>query len=63
MLSSVVNEVCRNSVTRGSFHGVVLNVVVLSAPTFADQDNLPQTMAFILETYRWRPVSAGGAIA
>ncbi|KIM47190.1 hypothetical protein M413DRAFT_440696 [Hebeloma cylindrosporum] len=30
------------------------------APTFADQENLPQTMAFVLETYRWRPVSAGG---
>ncbi|PPQ95023.1 hypothetical protein CVT25_000486 [Psilocybe cyanescens] len=30
------------------------------APTFADQDILPQTMAFILETFRWRPVTAGG---
>lgn len=30
------------------------------APTLADQDMLPQTMAFILETFRWRPVSAGG---
>ncbi|KAF9560649.1 cytochrome P450 [Agrocybe pediades] len=30
------------------------------APTFADQDLLPQTMAFVLETFRWRPVSAGG---
>ncbi|KAE9405427.1 cytochrome P450 [Gymnopus androsaceus JB14] len=29
-------------------------------PTFSDQDSLPKTMAFIYETYRWRPVSAGG---
>lgn len=31
-----------------------------SAPTLADQNTLPQTMAFVLETFRWRPVSAGG---
>ncbi|KDR69933.1 hypothetical protein GALMADRAFT_255243 [Galerina marginata CBS 339.88] len=30
------------------------------APTYADQDVLPQTMAFVLESFRWRPVSAGG---
>jgi len=30
------------------------------APTLADQDKLPQTAAFVLETFRWRPVSAGG---
>jgi len=30
------------------------------APTFADQDMLPQTMAWVLETFRWRPVTAGG---
>jgi cytochrome P450 len=30
------------------------------APTFADQEMLPQTTAFVLETFRWRPVSAGG---
>ncbi|KAF8148666.1 cytochrome P450 [Crassisporium funariophilum] len=30
------------------------------APTHADQDMLPQTMAFVQETFRWRPVSAGG---
>ncbi|KAF9527924.1 cytochrome P450 [Crepidotus variabilis] len=30
------------------------------APTMADQDMLPQTMAWVLETFRWRPVSAGG---
>jgi hypothetical protein len=47
---------------KGSFNDVVLNIVDLSAPTFADQENLPQTMAFVLETFRWRPVSAGGAI-
>ncbi|KAL0948576.1 hypothetical protein HGRIS_011135 [Hohenbuehelia grisea] len=29
-------------------------------PTLDDQDMLPQTMAFVLETMRWRPVSAGG---
>ncbi|KAL0948574.1 hypothetical protein HGRIS_011133 [Hohenbuehelia grisea] len=29
-------------------------------PTMDDQDMLPQTMAFVLETMRWRPVSAGG---
>ncbi|KAJ3553003.1 hypothetical protein NP233_g12746 [Leucocoprinus birnbaumii] len=26
----------------------------------SDQENLPQTMAFVLETFRWRPVSSGG---
>lgn len=30
------------------------------APTFSDQHMLPQTTAFVLETFRWRPVSAGG---
>ncbi|KAF8221472.1 cytochrome P450 [Tricholoma matsutake] len=30
------------------------------APTIADQDMLPQTQAFVLETFRWRPVTAGG---
>jgi hypothetical protein len=45
-------------------HRVVLTPLLnLSAPTFADQEKLPQTMAFVLETYRWRPVSAGGAIS
>ncbi|KAF9449630.1 cytochrome P450 [Macrolepiota fuliginosa MF-IS2] len=29
-------------------------------PQLGDQDHLPQTMAFVLETFRWRPVSAGG---
>ncbi|KIJ99162.1 hypothetical protein K443DRAFT_680159 [Laccaria amethystina LaAM-08-1] len=29
-------------------------------PTFADADMLPQTNAFVLESFRWRPVSAGG---
>jgi cytochrome P450 len=29
-------------------------------PTLMDQDNLPQTMAWVLETFRWRPVTAGG---
>ena len=31
------------------------------APTIADEAALPQTMAFVLESFRWRPVSAGGA--
>ena len=30
------------------------------APTVADQEMLPQTAAFVMETFRWRPVSAGG---
>jgi len=30
------------------------------APTFGDQSLLTQVTAFVLETYRWRPVSAGG---
>ncbi|KAF8922451.1 cytochrome P450 [Mucidula mucida] len=29
-------------------------------PTFADKDVLPQTMAFVNESFRWRPVTAGG---
>ncbi|KAF9058911.1 cytochrome P450 [Rhodocollybia butyracea] len=29
-------------------------------PTFSDQNSLPQTMAFVNEASRWRPVSAGG---
>ncbi|KAF9456168.1 cytochrome P450 [Collybia nuda] len=33
---------------------------VIGPPTFADQDMLPQTNAFVLESFRWRPVSAGG---
>jgi hypothetical protein len=38
------------------FHGQTLII----APTLADQDMLPQTHAFVLETFRWRPVTAGG---
>ncbi|OSX61654.1 hypothetical protein POSPLADRAFT_1046942 [Postia placenta MAD-698-R-SB12] len=30
------------------------------APTFEDEDLLPEVTAFVLEAYRWRPVSAGG---
>ncbi|EGN99634.1 hypothetical protein SERLA73DRAFT_159860 [Serpula lacrymans var. lacrymans S7.3] len=30
------------------------------APTFADADNLPQLKAFILETFRWRPITSSG---
>ena len=29
-------------------------------PSLMDQDKLPQTMAWVLETFRWRPVTAGG---
>ena len=29
-------------------------------PSFGDQNILNQVTAFVLETYRWRPVSAGG---
>ncbi|KAK7047097.1 hypothetical protein VNI00_006761 [Paramarasmius palmivorus] len=29
-------------------------------PTFADQEMLPQTMGFVLESFRWRPVTSGG---
>ncbi|KDQ65052.1 hypothetical protein JAAARDRAFT_146391, partial [Jaapia argillacea MUCL 33604] len=29
-------------------------------PTFGDMDALPQTIAFVMESFRWRPVSAGG---
>ncbi|KAE9402946.1 cytochrome P450 [Gymnopus androsaceus JB14] len=29
-------------------------------PTFSDQDSLPQTMAFVHESFRWRPVTSGG---
>lgn len=31
------------------------------APGMGDEGALPQTMAFVLEGFRWRPVSAGGA--
>lgn len=37
-------------------------IVLFLAPTFADQEMLPQTAAFVLETFRWRPVSAGGML-
>jgi len=38
-----------------------LNAVFGSRPpTLGDQDMLPQTHAFVLETFRWRPVTAGG---
>ncbi|KAL9715590.1 hypothetical protein Ac2012v2_000033 [Leucoagaricus gongylophorus] len=29
-------------------------------PQTSDQESLPQTMAFVLETFRWRPVTSGG---
>lgn len=31
-------------------------------PKLMDQDELPQTMAWVLETFRWRPVTAGGLL-
>lgn len=34
----------------------------LPAPIPTDADSLPQTMAFVLETFRWRPVTAGGTL-
>ncbi|KIM72011.1 hypothetical protein PILCRDRAFT_830018 [Piloderma croceum F 1598] len=30
------------------------------APTLSDENMLPQTQAFVLETYRWKPVVVGG---
>lgn len=41
------------------FAGVIIKAVLL-APTFEDEDLLPEVTAFVLEAYRWRPVSAGG---
>lgn len=32
----------------------------ITAPVISDENALPQTKAFILETYRWRPVNVGG---
>lgn len=29
-------------------------------PTFEDESMLPEVTAFILESYRWRPVTPGG---
>lgn len=37
-----------------------MRLFFLLAPTFADEDELPQLNAFVLETFRWRPVTAGG---
>jgi len=31
-------------------------------PSFGDLDDLPYVNAFVLESYRWRPVSAGGFV-
>jgi len=38
----------------------MLSCLIL-APTFGDWSMLPQTQAFIFESYRWRPVNVGGA--
>lgn len=35
-------------------------VLAGKAPTFADEGVLPQLKAFVLETYRWRPVTVSG---
>ena len=37
-------------------------LMLFLAPICADQEMLPQTAAFVLETFRWRPVSAGGML-
>ncbi|KAJ3560409.1 hypothetical protein NP233_g10857 [Leucocoprinus birnbaumii] len=42
------------------FGWVVFSHLTHIAPRMSDQENLPQTMAFVLETFRWRPVSSGG---
>jgi cytochrome P450 len=34
----------------------------ITAPTFADENDLPQLRAFILETFRWNPVVGGGGV-
>jgi hypothetical protein len=33
---------------------------VLLAPSTADMNVPPQTYAYVMETFRWRPVTAGG---
>lgn len=33
----------------------------LTVPVFGDTDELTEVTAFMLESFRWRPVSAGGA--
>jgi hypothetical protein len=45
------------------FEGPADLFIIFLAPTFADQEMLPQTAAFVMETFRWRPVSAGGMCA
>jgi len=43
-----------------SFTGMGLTETKFTAPTFADEDDLPQLQAFLLETYRWAPVATTG---
>lgn len=38
----------------------LINDSSLTVPVFDDMDDLTEVTAFILESYRWRPVSAGG---
>jgi hypothetical protein len=52
--------VCVFECEKKSFEGAADLYSLFLAPTFAYQDMLPQTTAFVLETFRWRPVSAGG---
>lgn len=39
-----------------------ITYLVHVAPTFEDEEMLPEVTAFVLEVYRWRPVSAGGQL-
>jgi hypothetical protein len=39
---------------------LMLMFFYLIAPAASDQESLPQTMAFVTEVLRWRPVTAGG---
>ena len=57
LAGSVVSHVY---LRRETMRKVDMCVFPFLAPTFADEDELPQLNAFVLETFRWRPVTAGG---
>ncbi|KZP13150.1 cytochrome P450 [Athelia psychrophila] len=59
-ISITVLAAAKYPAAQAKVHEELELVLAGRAPTFADEDSLPQLKAFVMETFRWRPVSVAG---
>lgn len=59
-LDSVIGKERRVHLQLFVFQPLINDGYQITAPQTNDRESLPQTMAFVLETFRWRPVTSGG---